>query len=69
MATEIGTKKWMDWNVGKGRRFENLNELLTELIAIMKRFGHLSGYAGGNIMEEILIVEDMIKRGKQHNKQ
>jgi len=62
MATRINTKEWLDWNVGEGRRFKNLKELLSELYCILNLFGPNCGYAGGNILEEIKIVKDMIKK-------
>lgn len=63
--TEVGTKEFLDWNVGKGKRFENLKELLKELKGIRKACGPLCGFAGGPIDDEIVIVERLIKEGKK----
>ena len=63
--TRIGTKAWQDWNVGEGNRFGDLEALLKELKMARELFGRFCGYAGGNIIDEILLVEKLIKeRGK-----
>jgi hypothetical protein len=60
--SEIYTRKWLDWNVGKGKRFESLTDLLNALEEIRKIFGKNCGFAGGPIDMEIEIVKEMILR-------
>ena len=62
--TKIHTKKWLDWNVGKGCRFKNLKELLEELKSIKKTFGNHCGFAGGMIIDEIELVKNMIGQNR-----
>ena len=65
--SRIGTKEWLDWNVGKGKKFKDLEELLKELEAIRDRFpapaafGSI-GYAGGEIEDEIVTVKALISK-------
>lgn len=47
--------------VGRGKRFETLEELLTQLKETKRQFGPNCGFAGGPIDEEIHIIEEMIK--------
>lgn len=69
MGTRINTKEWLDWNVGKGKRFKNLCEVLTELHVVRIIFGNNCGYAGGNINDEIKIVEEMITKWHTEEKE
>jgi hypothetical protein len=59
--TEINTEKWLKRNVGEGKRFESLEELLSDLKEISRIFGPNCGFAGGPIDFEINLVEEMIK--------
>lgn len=60
MTTTIGTKEFLDWNVGEGKRFKDLKELLTELKELKMVFGPNCGFSGGPIDEEIEIIEGMV---------
>lgn len=64
MTSEITTKKFLDWNVGEGKRFKNLNELLEELKGLRSITGPFCGFAGGRIDEEIKEVEEMIAKNE-----
>jgi hypothetical protein len=59
--TIIGTEEWLGWNVGKGKRFKDLDDLLNELKAVRDKFGINCGYAGGPIDEEIKLIERLKK--------
>jgi len=60
MKTIIGTKRWLNWNVGEGKRFKNLKELLDELIAMRSLYGSNCGFAGGPIDGEIELIYGMM---------
>jgi len=57
IGTMIGTEEWLERNIGKGKRFRNLNDLLGKLKGIKRRFDSNCGYAGGSIDDEIGIIE------------
>ncbi|GAG86899.1 unnamed protein product [marine sediment metagenome] len=62
--TRILDKDWLDWNVGNGKRFNNLEELLSELRRIRDSLGPSYGFAGGNITEEIELIKSEIEQKK-----
>jgi len=62
MSTKVTDPDWLDWKVGHGKEFEDLNELLMGLRKIRHLFGPNCGYAGGPIDLEISLVEEMINK-------
>jgi hypothetical protein len=56
--TTIDTPKYLNWNVGEGNRFKNLGELLDACKGVRKL--GFPGWAGGPILTEIALVEEMM---------
>ncbi|DBA34805.1 MAG: hypothetical protein HXS54_05970 [Theionarchaea archaeon] len=55
-------ENWIEQKVGKGKRYDDLDDLLAELQVLRIMHGPNVGVVGGPIDLEIKIVEEMIEK-------